>query len=73
MKLSVRVQPGASANKQLKMPDGTLKVWLTARPHDNQANEALIEYLSESFNVAKSQIEIIKGLTSRNKIVEIRR
>jgi uncharacterized protein YggU (UPF0235/DUF167 family) len=34
MKIQVRVQPGASLNKQQKMPDGSLKVWLTKRPHD---------------------------------------
>jgi len=71
MRLSVRVQPGASSNKQSKMADGTLKVWLVARAHDGEANEALIEFLSESFNVAKSRIKIIKGLTSKNKVIEI--
>ena len=53
------------------MPQGTLKVWLTANAHNGEANKALIEYLSESFDVAKSRIRIIKGLTSKNKIVEI--
>jgi len=71
MKLSVRVQPGASSSKQSKMADGTLKVWLSARAHDGEANDALIEFLSENFNVAKSRIKIVKGLKSKNKLIEI--
>lgn len=71
MKFKVKISPGASANKDEDMPDGTLKIWLTARPHDNEANEALTEYLSDKFRVGKSRISIIKGSKSKNKIVEI--
>jgi len=71
MKIQIRVQPGASTNKDAKMPDGTLKIWLTSRAHDNEANEALIEYLAEKFGAAKSRVKVIKGMSSRNKIVEI--
>ena len=71
MKIQVRVQPGASANKDKEMPGGGLKIWLTSRAHDNEANEGLIEYLSEKFNVAKSRVKILKGAASRNKTVEI--
>jgi len=53
------------------MADGTLKVWLSARAHDGEANDALIEFLSENFNVAKSRIKIVKGLKSKNKLIEI--
>jgi len=71
MIIKVKVSPGASAQKDAQMPDGTLKIWLTARPHDNEANEALIEYLADKFDTAKSRVKIIKGLTVKNKIVEI--
>jgi len=71
MKIQVRVQPGASLNKDAEMPDGTIKIWLTSRAHDNEANEALIKYLSEKFDAAKSRIKILKGAASRNKTVEI--
>ena len=71
MKIKVRVQPGASLNKDAEMPDGILKVWLRSRPHDNKANEALVEYLAQKFGVAKSRVNILKGATSRNKTMEI--
>jgi hypothetical protein len=71
MKIQVRVQPGASSSKDAYMPDGSIKIWLTSRAHDNEANEGLIKYLSKKFDVAKSRIKILKGETSRNKTVEI--
>lgn len=53
------------------MADGTLKVKLTAPPVDGEANKKLIELLSKEWRIPKSNIKIIKGQTSRNKIVEI--
>ncbi|PIP50724.1 hypothetical protein COX11_02610, partial [Candidatus Berkelbacteria bacterium CG23_combo_of_CG06-09_8_20_14_all_41_73] len=38
---------------------------------EGAANKALIALLSKHFDVAKSQVKIISGLTSRNKVVEI--
>jgi uncharacterized protein YggU (UPF0235/DUF167 family) len=71
VRINIRVVAGASLNKEEMMPDGSLKVWLRQRPHDGQANEALIEFLAERFDAARSRIRIIKGATSRNKVVEI--
>jgi len=53
------------------MPDGTLKVKLTAPPVDGEANKKLIELLSKEFGVAKSKVKIVKGEASRRKVVEI--
>ena len=38
---------------------------------DGAANVAVIKMLAEHFGVPKSQITIIRGETSRDKIVEI--
>lgn len=52
--------------------DGELyKVYVTVAPEQGKANKKMIELLAEYFDVAKSNIRIIKGETSRNKIVEI--
>ncbi len=71
MRLNVRVQPGSSVNKYLKLADGSLKVWLVKRPRAGEANKALVEFLAEIFDTAKSRIRIIKGEKARDKIVEI--
>lgn len=73
-KLKLRVLPRSSRNEVTGlMADGTLKVKLTSAPVDGKANEALIEILSEHFQIAKSKIKIVRGRTSKNKIVEIER
>lgn len=70
--ITVKVLPRSSKNEIAGiMDDGTVKVRLTAAPVDGQANKALVEFLAEVLDVAKSKIEIITGLTSKNKLVTI--
>ena len=69
--LTIRIQPRASRNGIVMMEDGSLKIRLTAPPVDGAANEALIKYLSEVLGLSKSQVGIVTGHTSREKIVKI--
>ena len=43
------------------------QIKVTAQPIENKANKALIEYLSKQFKIPKTNIEIIKGETSKEK------
>ena len=70
MKIPIKVIPGAKRNL-FKEENGGIKVYLTAPPLDGRANEALIEFLAEHFKVKRSSIEILKGLKSRHKVVNI--
>lgn len=49
-----------------------LTVYLRAKPHDGEANTALIKLLSKHFRVAKSAIKITRGQKSHVKLVEIK-
>jgi len=69
--LTVRIQPRASKNEVLRLENGGIKIRLTAPPVDGAANEALVKFLADRFGVAKSQVEIVSGHTSRDKIVRI--
>jgi uncharacterized protein (TIGR00251 family) len=69
--LSVRIQPRASKNELLEREGGGLKIRLTAPPVDGAANEALIRFLADRAGVSKSQVEIITGHASRDKVVRI--
>jgi len=51
--------------------DGTVKIHLAAPPVDNEANDKLIVFLSEVLSVSKSHIEIVAGMTGRDKLVSI--
>jgi uncharacterized protein (TIGR00251 family) len=69
--LSIRIQPRASKNEIIAREGGALKIRLTAPPVDGAANEALVRFLADRVSVPKSQIEIISGHTSRDKIIRI--
>ena len=71
--LHVRVQPRSSKCAIVGVEDETLKVKLTAPPAEGEANEQLIKLLSKELGVPKSNIQIIRGETSRNKTLEIRK
>lgn len=51
--------------------DEGLVVYLHARPHDGQANEALVKMLAKYFGVPKTRLKIVGGLRSREKIIEV--
>ena len=70
MKLNVKVIPHAKQNF-IKNEGGNLKIYLKAPAVEGKANEALIESLADYYEVKKSQIEIIKGLKSRQKTISI--
>ena len=40
-------------------------------PTDGQANEAMIELFASTLKVSKSRISIIRGHTSRTKVVQV--
>ncbi len=70
--ITVRVIPRSSKNEIAEIQaDGTIKIRLTAAPVEGQANKALIEFLAEILDVAKSKIEIIAGQSGRDKLVSI--
>ncbi|MBL8180067.1 MAG: YggU family protein [Blastocatellia bacterium] len=68
--ISIRVIPRASRSEIVGMVDGTLKVRIAAPPVDGAANSEIIKLFSKTFGIAKSDIAIISGETSRNKRIK---
>ena len=48
-----------------------LTVYLREKPHDGEANDALIKVLSKHFRIAKTSIRLVSGPTSRHKVIFI--
>ncbi|MDD3268993.1 MAG: DUF167 domain-containing protein [Syntrophomonadaceae bacterium] len=71
LRFEVRVQPRSSRNQIVGEQEGALKIKLTAPPVDGEANQALVAFLSQFFGVAKRDVQIVKGETSRHKSVSI--
>lgn len=71
--ISVKVEPRSSAKGFAGVLYGTMiKIKLTAPPSDGDANRQLIELISEATGIRKSQIEIVKGFSSKKKMVAIK-
>lgn len=66
--VNIKISPNAKKNEIIK--DGEItKVKITAQPVDGKANKALVEYLSKTFKVPKTSIQILKGETSKEKTI----
>jgi uncharacterized protein len=70
MLITVRVIPRSSKNG-LEWDQGALKARITASPVEGAANEAVIALLARRLGLPKRSISIVRGATSRQKIVEI--
>jgi uncharacterized protein len=68
---ALRVQPRASRNAIAGVMGEAVKLALTAPPVDGKANQAVIEFLSDLFGVAKSSIAIVSGEMGRNKRIAV--
>lgn len=74
--LSVRLTPGADRDAiegTGVLADGreVLHVRVRARPHDGEANAALVRLLAKSFRRPKSAIAIVSGASGRVKDLRI--
>lgn len=76
IKLQIRVIPNGKFNKivEFKEDDNgilNIKLKVTSPPVDNKANQAVIDLLADFFDIKKSNIEILLGHTSRQKVIAI--
>lgn len=69
--IDILVQPRASRTKIGPMHDGRLKIAVTAPPVDGEANAAVIELISRRLGIARSDVEVIAGASSRRKTLRI--
>jgi uncharacterized protein (TIGR00251 family) len=65
--LPVRAQPGARRSGIVGEHGEALKIAVTAPPDQGKANHALVELLCATLNLKRSQVELLTGLTSRDK------
>ena len=71
-RISLHVYPNAPRNEIVGFSDGVLGVKVAAPPVKGQANRELVAFLSRVLGVGTSSLAIIKGHTSRNKLISVR-
>lgn len=70
MRITVKVFPRAKKERVVE-EEGTIKVYVKAPPVDGKANKQVIDLLAGHLGMKKSRIAIVRGTTSRVKVVEI--
>jgi uncharacterized protein (TIGR00251 family) len=70
-RLNLKISPNARANEVVGIQEGIIPIKIKAPPVKGKANIELIDYLSKLLDISKSNVDIIRGHTSRNKTVEI--
>jgi len=69
IRVAIKVTPNAGRNEITGYKDEILQVKVAAAPEKGKANKALVDLLAEKLGVRKSSIVIIKGETSRKKVI----
>ncbi len=69
-RLALRVTPGGRA-ETLEIAGGKLQVKVRTKPEDGKANAAVLELLADALGVAPSRIRLLRGATSREKLVQL--
>ena len=69
--IPLRVSPGASNDSISGEHGGVIKVNVTAAPEKGKANKAVAKLFAKVFKLRKSDLEIVRGETSQDKVLKI--
>jgi uncharacterized protein (TIGR00251 family) len=70
MKIHVKVKLN-STTEEVSQEGDSFIVKVKEPPKEGKANQAVIKLLAEHFGVPKSQVRILSGFRSKNKVVEV--
>lgn len=71
LRLEIKVKPGAKQNTININAETCLQISLQASAQEGKANKLLIQYLSKFLKIPQKQITILRGMTSRTKVIGI--
>ena len=70
MRIEVKVKPN-SKTEEVSQEGGGFTVKVRQSPKEGQANQAVIRLLAQHFGVPQSQVKILSGFRTKNKIIEV--
>jgi uncharacterized protein (TIGR00251 family) len=70
MRIQVKVKPNSRTEEVTREGDSFI-VKVKEPPREGKANQAVIKLLAEHFSVPQSQVRILSGFSSKNKVVEV--
>lgn len=69
-RLAVRVTPRARS-EGLEIVEGRLLAKVRVKPEDGKATTAVLELLAAALGIATSHLRLLRGATSREKLVQL--
>ena len=70
MKIQVKVKPN-SRTEEVSREGDDFVVKVREPPREGKANQAVITLLAEHLGVPRSQVRILSGFRSKNKVIEV--
>lgn len=71
MKIFVTAKPRSREQQVIPLDAKHFRVAVKEMPIGGEANDAVCRAIAEYFDVAPSQVQVVSGHTSKNKIIEI--
>jgi len=71
LRIAVRIQPRAGADRVCGVQGGRLKIRIAAAPVDEAANERLRRFIAGLFDVPQGSVRLLQGNRSRDKLLAI--
>ena len=72
MKLFIKTKPHAKRPRIQRIDDAHFEIAVREPPAEGKANQAVIQALSDYFDCPRSCFTLVRGQTSKNKIVEMK-
>ena len=69
--MPIRLQPRAKRDEVVGERAGAIVIRVSAPPVDGKANAALCAFVARAAGVSRSSVEIVRGQTSRDKVVRV--
>lgn len=71
MQIFVTAKTNAKEERVTKLDNTHFTVAVTELPKEGKANRAIVDALSEYFDIAQSRILLVSGFSSKQKVFEI--
>lgn len=71
MKIRVKAKTNSRIESVKKIDEGYFEVRVSVQPEKGKANERITVLLSKYFDIPKSNIVLLKGHSSKDKLIEI--
>lgn len=72
MMIKVRVMPNSKSESIEALSSSDYRVKVREKAMEGKANDAVLRAISIYFNVRRSDVLIVKGATSRDKVIEVK-